>query len=68
MTAFVPILVALAQALLPLIPKLLSGQITLADAKKAADAAVAQYQKDAENLPLVEQADDAAADELASQK
>ena len=67
MTAFIPLITALASALLPLIPKLLTGQITLADAKKAADEAVAQYQKDAANLPLVEQADDAAADQ-ASQR
>lgn len=66
MTALIPILTSLASALLPLIPKLLTGQISLAEAKKAADEAVAKYQADSANLPLVEQADDSAADAAAA--
>src|SRR6185503_20405711 len=68
MAAFIPLLTGLVTALLPLVPKLLTGQITLAEAVKAANEAVQKFQGDLASLAATEAADDAAAQAALDQK
>lgn len=65
MTAIIALITALVGALAPLLPKLLTGEMSVADAKAAADAAVAQYAADSANLAALEAADDKTADDAA---